>query len=124
MQEHDPRRKRTIAYAALGALVLFSASALGSGSISTSTGGISQYGAAYTQGKKVFFGKLACSRAECPIRRNEVNASLAESVVRSIFSPAGVRREESRHDAAVGALTSNERKQVMYYLARRFGIDT
>lgn len=122
MEQHDPK-KNTIAYAALAAFVLISASALGSGSISTGTGGINQHASLYAHGKRVFFDKLACGRAECPIRRNEFDASLAESVVRSIQSPAGVPREESRYDAVLGALTSDEKQQVVYYLSRRFGLD-
>ena len=123
MKLHVPS-KRTIAYAVFGAIALLSAAALGSGSISSGTGGVTQYGAIYTQGKKVFFGKLACSRAECPIKRNEVDAALAESVVRTIWPSTGVAPDASRYDAAVGALTSDEQAMVAYYLSRRFGIDT
>ena len=116
---HGPR---AAALTALGAALMLGApSALGSGSIGAGAG-ISQYGAIYKQGKMVFFGKLACSRAECPIKRDQVDAALAEAVVRSIRSAAGIRLEESGHDAAVAALGADEQEK--YYLSRRLGIDS
>lgn len=119
MNKHRTVRKATVC-AGLCAGVLLAASALGSGSISAGGGGIGDYASFYAQGKKVFFGKLACSRAECPIKRREVDASLAASVVRSVYGAGG---DESRRDAAVGALTTEEQQMVVYYLSRRFGIE-
>lgn len=119
-----PRGRKAACLAALGAALMLAPAALGSGSVGAGAAGISQYGALYKQGKIVFFGKLACSRAECPIRRDQVDASLAESVVGSIRSAAGIRLEESPHDAAVAALSAEEQEKVQYYLSRRFGIES
>ena len=113
---------RLLASTALATLLATTPAAYGSGSMGGGTGGISQYGQVYQQGKMVFFAKLACSRAACPIKRSQVNASLAAGVVGSIRSAAGIRLEESPHDAAVDALSAEERERVQYYLSRRFGI--
>lgn len=104
--------------------VLLAPLALGSGSIGGGSGGISQYGQLYKQGKMVFFHKLACSRAECPIKRNQVNSARAARVIASIEGAADIRPEESPYDEAVSVLTADERKKLRYYLARRFRIDS
>ncbi len=111
-----------LAGAVLAGLLLVSPTAFGSGSMGGGTGGVNQYGQIYQQGKIVFFGKLACARPECPIKRDRVNAGLAADIVASIRGASGIRLEESPHDAAVDALSADEREKIQYYLSRRFGI--
>ncbi len=114
--------RRHMIGALFAAFLVVAPGAFGSGSIGGGAGGVNQYGQIYQQGKMVFFGQLACSRAACPIKRNQVNASLAATLVASIRGASGIRLETSQHDAAVDALTPDEREKVRYYLSRRFGI--
>lgn len=130
----SPPLSRWLACPLLAALIAtFSPSALASGSVGTGAGGISQYGALYKQGKSAFFRKLACNRADCAIKRRDVNATLARSLVESLATRAEVKFEESSADALVKQLCPgegatgcdgkvDEQEAVQYYLSRRFGV--
>jgi len=113
--------------------VAHSPAALASGSVGAGSGGVSQYGTLYTQGKSAFFRKLACDRTDCAYRRSAVNAELAQSLVAALATRAGVKFETSESDAAVSRLCPgeaavgctgavDEQEAVQYYLSRRFGI--
>ena len=106
---------------------------LASGSIGAGGGGISNFGQLYRQGKKIFFSKIACSKAHCPIKRREVNKTRAISLVNSLntrdeFKDAD---EESVDDQIIKRLCPgndagdctdkpDEQELVQYYLTRRF----
>ncbi|MCY4212315.1 MAG: hypothetical protein OXF68_01670 [Gammaproteobacteria bacterium] len=116
------------------AALLSSPAALASGSVGAGAGGISQYGALYKQGKSAFFRKLACNRADCAIKRSEVNAAMARGLVESLATRAQLKFEESSTDALVKRLCPgegatgcdgkvDEQEAVQYYLSRRFGVD-
>lgn len=131
-----PSTLRRLAHALLATLIaafLVSPTALASGSVGTGAGGISQYGALYKQGKSAFFRKLACNRADCAIKRGDVNTALARSLVESLATRAEVKFEESSSDALVKQLCPgegatgcdgkvDEQEAVQYYLSRRFGV--
>ena len=113
--------------------MLLSPAALGSGSIGSSSGGVTQYGQMYKQGKAAFFGKIACSRSECPIQRSDVNAALAAGLVESLRTRDELKLEETKNDAAISLLCPganaqdcadrpDEQDMVLHYLTRRFGI--
>ena len=113
--------------------LLASPAALPSGSVGTGAGGISQYGALYKQGKAAFFHKLACKRADCAIKRSQVNAALARDLVASLATRAEVKFEQTETDALISQLCPgegatgcdgkvDEQEAVQYYLSRRFGV--
>lgn len=85
-------------------------------------GAVSQYGQAYKQGKVIFFQKVACNRAECQVKKNNVNATFARDLISSIDSRGGLKATESATDKIASHLTSDEAEKVRHYLARRFNI--
>ena len=101
-----------------------------SGSIGGGSG-VSQYGKMYTQGKVVFFRKLAC-REGCPIRRSGLDKALAASLVESIKTRDALKAEPSVHDETISLLCPgsnakdcngvDEQELVQHYLSRRFGV--
>lgn len=110
--------------------------AFASGSIGAGGGGISNFGQIYRQGKKLFFHKIACSKAHCPIKRSEVNANRAASLVNSLEARDELKdlEEETRDDQiikllcpgdeAAGCLVNlDEQEMVRYYLTRRFKLN-
>ena len=100
--------------------LLFAASlSFGSGSVGGG-GGISQFGQTYKQGKVIFFQKVACDRAECTIKKSDLNATLARELVASLRSKDELKTEESPADKAVANLVGNEIEKVEHYLSRRF----
>ena len=115
-------------------ITLLSPATLASGSISTGSSGVSsQYGQLYKQGKVAFFRKVACSRAECPVKRNQVSGGLAAGLVESLRTRAELKFEESENDAIISVLCPgenagdcagrpDEQEMVQYYLTRRFNI--
>ena len=117
-----------------GAVVtLLSPVTLASGSISTNSGSVSQYGQLYKQGKVLFFKKVACSRQACPVKRDQVSANLAAGLVESLRTRAELKFEVSENDAAISVLCPgenagdcagrpDEQEMVQYYLTRRFNI--
>ena len=117
-----------------GAVVtLLSPVTLASGSISTNSGSVSQYGQLYKQGKVLFFKKVACSREACPVKRGQVSANLAAGLVESLRTRAELKFEVSESDAVISVLCPgenagdcagrpDEQEMVQYYLARRFNI--
>lgn len=117
-----------------GAVVaLLSPVTLASGSISTNSGSVSQYGQLYKQGKVLFFKKVACSRQACPVKRDQVSANLAAGLVESLRTRAELKFEVSENDAAISVLCPgenagdcagrpDEQEMVQYYLARRFNV--
>ena len=117
-----------------GAVVaLLSPVTLASGSISTNSGSVSQYGQLYKQGKVLFFKKVACSREACPVKRDQVGANLAAGLVESLRTRAELKFEVSETDAVISVLCPgenagdcagrpDEQEMVQYYLARRFNI--
>lgn len=106
--------------------------ALASGSIGTGGGEISQFGQIYRLGKKLFFQKIACSKAECPIKRHEVNAQRAASLVSSLEARDELSiDDETKDDEIIKRLCPgddagncsgkpDEQGMVQYYLTRRF----
>ena len=109
---------RRIPFIALA--LLFAASlSFGSGSVGGG-GGISQFGQTYKQGKVIFFQKVACDRAECTIKKSDLNAALAGDLVASLRSRDELKAEESQADKAVANLVGNEIEKVEHYLSRRF----
>lgn len=100
--------------------LLFAASpSFGSGSVGGG-GGISQFGQTYKQGKVIFFQKVACDRAECTIKKSDLDAALARELVASLRSKDELKAEESPTDKAVANLVGNEIEKVEHYLSRRF----
>ncbi len=109
---------------------------IASGSISAgNSGSVSQFGNFYKQGKIAFFKKVACSRADCPVKRNQVNGSLAGSLVESLRTRAELKLEASETDAIISVLCPgenagdcagrpDEQEMVQYYLTRRFNINS
>lgn len=102
-----------------------------SGSIGGGSG-VSQYGKMYTQGKVVFFRKLAC-REGCPIDRRDLDKTLAANLVESIKTRDALKAETSIHDEMIGLLCPgtnakgcgdgvDEQELVQHYLSRRFGV--
>jgi len=120
----------------LGGLLLITSitplPALASGSIGAGGGGINQFGQMYRQGKKLFFQKIACSKAQCPIKRHEVNAKRAASLVSSLEARDELSLEdETKDDLIIKRLCPgdeagncsgkpDEQELVQYYLTRRF----
>ena len=109
---------RTIPFIALALLIAASLS-FGSGSVGGG-GGISQFGQDYKQGKVIFFQKVACDRAECTVKKSDLNATLAQELVASLRSKDELKAEESPTDKAVANLVGNEVEKVEHYLSRRF----
>ena len=115
-------------------VTLLSPATLASGSISTGSSGVgSQYGQLYKQGKVAFFRKVACSRSECPVKRNQISTSLAAGLIESLRTRAELKFEESENDAIISVLCPgenagdcagrpDEQEMVQYYLTRRFNI--
>ena len=114
-------------------VTLLSPVTLASGSISTGSGGVSQYGQLYKQGKVLFFKKVACSREACPVKRDQVGADLAAGLVESLRTRAELKFETSENDAKISVLCPgenagdcagrpDEQEMVQYYLTRRFNI--
>lgn len=101
-----------------------------SGSIGGGSG-VSQYGKMYTQGKVVFFRKLAC-REGCPIARSRLDKTLAANLVESIKTRDALKAEPSAHDETISLLCPgpnakdcngvDEQELVQHYLSRRFGV--
>ena len=122
----------TVAVLLAGAAVLVAPVSLASGSIGGGSNALSSYGQTYKQGKIVFFRKIACSRADCPIKRSEVDASLAGSLVESLRTRDALKLQPMEHDATIEILCpgdnaqgcggADEQEMVRYYLSRRFGI--
>ena len=115
------------------ATILPSPGVLASGSVGTGGSGVSQYGQMYEQGKALFFTKVACSRQDCPIRRDQVSANLAAGLVESLRTRHEVKLEESENDAVISILCpgqnakncvegGDEQAMVQHYLTRRFDI--
>ena len=115
------------------ATALPSPAVLASGSVGTGGSGVSQYGQMYEQGKALFFKKIACSREDCPIRRDQVNATLAAGLVESLRTRDELKAEESENDAVISILCpgqngkncvegGDEQAMVQHYLTRRFDI--
>ena len=136
MVSHRPAVKEMVSVVAwLSAVItLLSPVTLASGSISTGSSGVSsQYGQLYKQGKVAFFRKVACSRSECPVKRNQISGSLAAGLVESLRTRAELKFEESENDAIITVLCPgenagdcagrpDEQEMVQYYLTRRFNI--
>jgi len=108
---------------------------LASGSIGAGGGGISHFGQAYRQGKKLFFHKIACSQPHCPIKRHDVNAKLAASLVETLENRDELKEPEeaTENDRLIKLLCPgdaagncadrpDEQDLVQYYLTRRFGL--
>ena len=121
-----------LSWSALFAILLIPAT-LASGSISTGNSGVSQFGNLYKQGKVAFFRKVACSRSECPVKRNQLSGDLAAGLVESLRTRAELKFEESENDAIISVLCPgenagdcagrpDEQEMVQYYLTRRFNI--
>lgn len=102
-----------------------------SGSIGAASGA-SQFGQMYKHGKVAFFRKLAC-RSGCPIQRDQIDKSLAESLVESIETRDALKAEPGRHDETVSLLCPganakgctpgvDEQEMVQHYLSRRYGV--
>lgn len=128
-------RKLTVFGAALfvAAAILASPAVLASGAIGGASAGVSQYGQMYKLGKVVFFRKLACSRTECPIKRDQVNGDLAAGLVDSLRTRDELKLEETENDAIISLLCPgtnavdcaghpDEQAMVEHYLGRRFRI--
>ena len=115
-------------------ITLLAPATLASGSISAGSSGVSsQYGQLYKQGKVAFFRKVACSRAECPVKRDQVSSNLAAGLVESLRTRAELKFEEAENDAIISVLCPgenagdcagrpDEQEMVQYYLTRRFNI--
>lgn len=84
-------------------------------------GGPSKFGHVYTQGKAIFFKKIACGEG-CPMTRKEVTADKAKEIVSAIRSRNELSKTESEMDKVVSSLEESEIEKVEHYLARRFKI--
>lgn len=84
-------------------------------------GGASKFGQMYTQGKAVFFKKIACDKG-CPLSRKEVTSDKAKEIVSAIRSRDELSRSKSEMDKVVSLLEESEMDKVEHYLARRFNI--
>ena len=114
------------AFAVAAPPTVFASGSIGGGS------GVSQFGQMYKQGKVAFFRKLAC-RSGCPIERQQLDKSLAESLVESIKTRDALKAEPGRHDETISLLCPganakgctpgvDEQEMVQHYLSRRFGV--
>lgn len=114
------------AFAVAAPPAVFASGSIGGGS------GVSQFGQMYKQGKVAFFRKLAC-RSGCPIERQQLDKSLAESLVESIKTRDALKAEPGRHDDTISLLCPganakgctpgvDEQEMVQHYLSRRFGV--
>ena len=114
------------AFAVAAPPTVFASGSLGGGS------GVSQFGQMYKQGKVAFFRKLAC-RSGCPIERDEVDKTLAASLVESIDTRDALKAEPGRHDETISLLCPgvnaqdcapgvDEQEMVQHYLSRRYGV--
>lgn len=84
-------------------------------------GGPSKFGHVYTQGKAIFFKKIACDKG-CPLTRKEVTSDKAKEIVSAIRSRDELSKSESEMDNVVSLLDESEMDKVEHYLARRFKI--
>lgn len=100
---------------AISAQVAMSSGSAGGG------GGVSKFGQMYTQGKTVFFKKIACDKG-CPLSRKDVTADKAKQIVEAIRSRDELGKSESEMDKVVSLLDESEMDKVEHYLARRFKI--
>ncbi len=133
MSKSSPNLSRPLALAGLLAglavatpPIVYASGSLGGGS------GVSQFGQMYKQGKVAFFRKLAC-RSGCPIEREQVDRTLAESLVESIKTRDALKAEPGRHDETISLLCPganakgcapgvDEQEMVQHYLSRRYGV--
>ena len=136
-QKSEPALRELFVVWCTAIVTLLSPVVLASGSISTgsATAGVSQYGQLYNQGKILFFGKIACSRSDCPVQRDRLNKSFAASLVESLRTRAELKFDDSEHDAIITVLCPGEKagdcagrpdeqEMVQYYLTRRFHINS
>ncbi|MYC24456.1 MAG: hypothetical protein F4X56_00890 [Gammaproteobacteria bacterium] len=84
-------------------------------------GGPSKFGHMYTQGKAIFFKKIACDKG-CLLTRKEVTSDRAKEIVSAIRSRNELSKSESEMDKVVSLLEDSEMDKVEHYLARRFKI--
>ncbi len=111
---------KMIAIAAIFLVAVCSQLAVASGSAGGG-GGVSKFGQMYTQGKSVFFKKIACDN-DCPLSRKDVNKEKAKQIVTAIRSRDALGKSESEMDEVVSLLNDSEIEKVEHYLARRFNI--
>ena len=84
-------------------------------------GGPSKFGHMYTQGKAIFFKKIACDKG-CLLTRKEVTSDKAKEIVSAIRSRNELSKSDSEMDKVVSLLEESEMDKVEHYLARRFKI--
>ena len=113
-------RNLVLAVVAVFVTATFTQTALASGSAGGG-GGVSKFGQEYTQGKAIFFKKVACDKG-CPLSRKQVTAEMAKKLVSTIRSRDELGKSESEMDKIVALLKESEVEKVEHYLARRFNI--
>lgn len=111
---------KMIAIAAVLSIAICSPLAVASGSAG-GAGGVSKFGQMYTQGKSVFFKKIACDN-DCPLSRKDINKEKAKQIVTAIQSRDALEKSESELDEIVSLLNDSEIERVEHYLVRRFNI--
>lgn len=111
---------KMIAIAAVLSIAICSPLAIASGSAG-GAGGVSKFGQMYTQGKSVFFKKIACD-SDCPLSRKDINKEKAKQIVTAIQSRDALEKSESDLDEIVSLLNDSEIEKVEHYLVRRFNI--
>ncbi|MDY6992086.1 MAG: hypothetical protein SVR94_05695 [Pseudomonadota bacterium] len=104
---------------------------LASGSIGGAAGQISPK-AAYTQGKILFFDKIACS--DCPVQKSEVDAEWAKKLVQALETRDAPPEQATSFDNAITVLCPgdqagdcsdkpDEQELVHHYLTRRYKLN-
>lgn len=117
VQEH---LNKSIAIAAILVLAVCSQLTVASGSAGGG-GGVSKFGQMYTQGKTVFFKKIACD-SECPLSRKDVTKEKAKEILAAFRSRDALGKSETEMDEIVELLSESEIEKVEHYLARRFNL--
>ena len=119
MKTQESLNKLT-AFAAIFVIAVCSQLAVASGSAGGG-GGVSKFGQMYTQGKTVFFKKIACDD-ECPLSRKDVSKETASQILDAIRSKDALEKSDAEMDEIVSLLSEPETEKVEHYLARRFNI--
>ena len=97
---------KMIAIAAIFVITVCSQLAIGSGSAGGG-GGVSKFGEMYTQGKTVFFKKIACDN-DCPLSRKDVNKEKAKQILSAIRSRDALEKSNAEMDEIVSLLSESE----------------
>ncbi|MCY3883469.1 MAG: hypothetical protein OXG24_00990 [Gammaproteobacteria bacterium] len=119
MNTHKSLRRALTLFAAM--VVAISAHFVVASGSAGGGGGASKFGEMYTQGKAVFFQKIACDKG-CPLTRKEVTSEKAKEIVSAIRSRDSLSKSKSEMDKVVSLLEESEVDKVEHYLARRFNI--